>query len=178
MGRLLIQGIAFGLPSSPQDNKHFGPTRFCDPKSPRPRSIGSKSSRYLWNRLDFSRIGSHYRANLCHTATAYKVVSESLGSPDPFRVKYREALNEAAGMVVRDRQPMADALLALVSSYRQRAAISIQTEHGSKRTYRGGRIYLTTTVCSSGVPAKMRRKTFFAGCRTMRFSQGSSHARD
>lgn len=45
--------------------------------------------------------------------TKYKVVSESLGAPDPFRVKYREALNEAVGMVVRGRQPMADALLAL-----------------------------------------------------------------
>lgn len=45
--------------------------------------------------------------------TRYKVVSESLGSPDPFRVKYREALNEAVGMVVRGRQPMADALVAL-----------------------------------------------------------------
>jgi hypothetical protein len=45
--------------------------------------------------------------------TKYKVVSESLGSPDRFRVKYREALNEAVGMVVRGRQPMADALVAL-----------------------------------------------------------------
>lgn len=45
--------------------------------------------------------------------TKYKVVSESLGAPDPFRVKYREALNEAVGMVVRGRQPMADALAAL-----------------------------------------------------------------
>ena len=33
----------------------------------------------------------------------YKVVLESMGSPDPFRVKYREALNEAVGQVVRRR---------------------------------------------------------------------------
>jgi fido (protein-threonine AMPylation protein) len=45
--------------------------------------------------------------------TKYKVVSESLGAPDPFRVKYRESLNEAVGMVVRGRKAMADALLAL-----------------------------------------------------------------
>jgi hypothetical protein len=45
--------------------------------------------------------------------TKYKVISESLGSPDAFRVKYREALNEAVGMVVRGRQSMADALVAL-----------------------------------------------------------------
>ncbi len=45
--------------------------------------------------------------------TKYKVASESLGSPDPFRVKYREALNEAVSMMVRGRQPMAEALVAL-----------------------------------------------------------------
>lgn len=45
--------------------------------------------------------------------TKYKVVSESLGAPDPFRIKYREALNEAVGMVVRGGQPMLDALVAL-----------------------------------------------------------------
>lgn len=45
--------------------------------------------------------------------TKYKVVSESLGSLDLFRVKYREALNEAVGRVVRSRQPMADAMAAL-----------------------------------------------------------------
>jgi fido (protein-threonine AMPylation protein) len=33
----------------------------------------------------------------------YKVVLESMGSPDPFRIKYREALNEAVGQVVRRR---------------------------------------------------------------------------
>lgn len=45
--------------------------------------------------------------------TKYKVVAESMGAPDPFRVKYREALNEAVGMVVRGRQPMAEALGSL-----------------------------------------------------------------
>lgn len=45
--------------------------------------------------------------------TKYTVVSESLGAPDPFRVKYREALNEAVNMVVRARQPMLEAIIAL-----------------------------------------------------------------
>lgn len=45
--------------------------------------------------------------------TKYQVVSESLGAPDPFRVKYREALNEAVGMMVRGRRSMADALRSL-----------------------------------------------------------------
>jgi hypothetical protein len=43
----------------------------------------------------------------------YKVVMESMGSPDPFRVKYREALNEAVGLVVRSRKPVAEALARL-----------------------------------------------------------------
>lgn len=43
----------------------------------------------------------------------YKVVLESMGLPDPFRVKYREALNEAVGLVVRSRKPVAEALAGL-----------------------------------------------------------------
>ena len=43
----------------------------------------------------------------------YKVVQESMGVPDPFRVKYREALNEAVASVVRGRKPVAQALAGL-----------------------------------------------------------------
>lgn len=43
----------------------------------------------------------------------YKVVMESMGSPDPFRVTYREALNEAVGMVVRERKGVGQALASL-----------------------------------------------------------------
>ncbi len=43
----------------------------------------------------------------------YRVVLESMGSPDPFRIKYREALSEAVGLVVRSRQPAAEALAGL-----------------------------------------------------------------
>lgn len=43
----------------------------------------------------------------------YKVVQESMGSPDPFRIKYREALAEAVGQVVRWRTPVAAALKGL-----------------------------------------------------------------
>ncbi|WP_304795186.1 Fic family protein [Lacisediminimonas sp.] len=43
----------------------------------------------------------------------YKVVLESMGSPDPFRVKYREALNEAVGLVVRGRKSEGEALSSL-----------------------------------------------------------------
>lgn len=34
----------------------------------------------------------------------YNVVLESVGSPDPFRIRHREALNAAVGLVVRGRQ--------------------------------------------------------------------------
>jgi len=43
----------------------------------------------------------------------YQVVVESMGLPDPFRVQYREALNEAIGAIVRDRIPMAITLANL-----------------------------------------------------------------
>ncbi len=41
------------------------------------------------------------------------LVLESMGSPDPLRVKYREALNEAVGQVVRGRKVLDDALASL-----------------------------------------------------------------
>ena len=43
----------------------------------------------------------------------YKVVLESMGSPDMFRVRYREALSEAVGQVVRGRKPVEEALAEL-----------------------------------------------------------------
>lgn len=52
----------------------------------------------------------------------YKVVLESMGSPDPFRVKYREALNEAVGQVVRRRASEAVAV----------SNLGLPEEHGSK----------------------------------------------
>jgi len=43
----------------------------------------------------------------------YKVVQNSLSAPDPFRVRHREALNEAMGFVVRDRRTMQEAMAVL-----------------------------------------------------------------
>lgn len=43
----------------------------------------------------------------------YQVVQESMGSPDPFRLKYREALSEAVGLVVRGRKSEGEALACL-----------------------------------------------------------------
>ena len=41
----------------------------------------------------------------------YEVVLESMGAPDPLRLRYRQALNDAIGMIVRDRKT-ADAAVA------------------------------------------------------------------
>ncbi len=45
--------------------------------------------------------------------TKYAALAGALDAPDPFRVKYRDALSEAVGAVVRRRQPMAEAIAAL-----------------------------------------------------------------
>lgn len=44
----------------------------------------------------------------------YAVVKESLGAPDLTRVRYRESLTDAMGIVVRDRKPVRAALEELV----------------------------------------------------------------
>jgi len=36
----------------------------------------------------------------------YVVVMESMDSPDPLRLRYRESLNDAIGLVVRERKPL------------------------------------------------------------------------
>lgn len=43
----------------------------------------------------------------------YKAVLESMGAPDAFRIRYREALIEAVGQVVRGRRPAAEVLAGL-----------------------------------------------------------------
>ncbi|QHE88836.1 Fic family protein [Hydrogenophaga sp. BPS33] len=43
----------------------------------------------------------------------YKVVLDAAGSPDPFRIRYREALNEAMGLVVRGRRSAQEAVVGL-----------------------------------------------------------------
>ena len=43
----------------------------------------------------------------------YTVILESMGAPDPVRLRYREMLNEAVGLVVRDRKSIEATLAAL-----------------------------------------------------------------
>lgn len=60
----------------------------------------------------------------------YKVVLEAMGSPDPFRIRNREALNEAVQKIVRGRGSLADALagLALPEIDRQRFRRLLEAE--------------------------------------------------
>jgi len=43
----------------------------------------------------------------------YAVVLESMGAPDPVRLRYRESLNEAVGLVVRERKTVHKSLVEL-----------------------------------------------------------------
>jgi Fic family protein len=43
----------------------------------------------------------------------YVVVMESMGAPDPLRLRYRESLNDAIGLVVRERKPAQAAMREL-----------------------------------------------------------------
>jgi fido (protein-threonine AMPylation protein) len=43
----------------------------------------------------------------------YAVLLESLGAPDPLRLRYRERLNDAIGMIVRDRKPFDTVMVEL-----------------------------------------------------------------
>lgn len=52
----------------------------------------------------------------------YTVVLESVGSPDPFRIRHREALNAAVGLVVRGRQSEREAM----------SSLGLPSEDGSK----------------------------------------------
>ena len=43
----------------------------------------------------------------------YAVVMESMGAPDPLRVRYRQHLTDAIGLVVRERKPVQEVLTEL-----------------------------------------------------------------
>lgn len=51
----------------------------------------------------------------------YAVTLESMGVPDPVRLQFREALNEAIGLVVRERQSCTEAIAAMSLSEDQAA---------------------------------------------------------
>jgi hypothetical protein len=52
----------------------------------------------------------------------YEVILQSMGAPNPFRVRYREQLGEAARQVVNDRLPMEAVLASLVIPPEDQAA--------------------------------------------------------
>ena len=67
----------------------------------------------VYERCDVSMAVDLFDWTYRRSQAKYKVVQESMGAPDPFRVRYREALNEAVGLVVRDRKPVVEALAGL-----------------------------------------------------------------
>lgn len=67
----------------------------------------------VYERCDVSMAVDLFDWTYRRSHAKYKVVQESLGAPDPFRVRYREALNEAVGLVVRSRKPVVEALAGL-----------------------------------------------------------------
>lgn len=50
------------------------------------------------------------------SARQYKTVRDSLPEPDPFRLRYRSALSEVVGEIVRRRIPMTDAAIAKLAT--------------------------------------------------------------
>lgn len=67
----------------------------------------------VYERCDVSMAVDLFDWTYRRSQAKYKVVMESMGAPDPFRIKYREALNAAVGRVVRGRQSVGQALASL-----------------------------------------------------------------
>jgi fido (protein-threonine AMPylation protein) len=67
----------------------------------------------VYERQDVSLAVDLFDWTYRRSCAKYAVVLEAMSAPDPLRLRYREALNEAIGLVVRDRQTLADALEAL-----------------------------------------------------------------
>ncbi|MGE4242332.1 Fic family protein [Ramlibacter sp.] len=75
----------------------------------------------------------------------YRVLLESMGAPDPFRVRHREALNEAVCAIVRDgkRAPAVVASLALPAADASGFAALLEQELGALADYNCARYRLT-----------------------------------
>lgn len=63
--------------------------------------------------LDVSLASDLFAWTYRRSLQKYVVVLESMGAPDPVRLRYRELLNEAIQLVVREREPLEAVLLKL-----------------------------------------------------------------
>ncbi|MDR5756615.1 Fic family protein [Caballeronia sp. LZ035] len=64
----------------------------------------------VYEYLDVSRAVDLFVWTYRRSMRKYAVVVESLGAPDPLRLRYREHLTEAVGLVVRDGRPAQQAI--------------------------------------------------------------------
>ncbi|WP_455289793.1 Fic family protein [Cupriavidus necator] len=67
----------------------------------------------VYERCDVSMAVDLFAWTYRRSMKKYAVVMESLGVPDPLRVRYRQALTDAVGRVVRDGKSVSDVLLEL-----------------------------------------------------------------
>lgn len=67
----------------------------------------------VYERQDVSLAVDLFDWTYRRSCAKYAVVLEAMSAPDPLRLRYREALNEAIGLIVRDRKTLADATEAL-----------------------------------------------------------------
>ena len=67
----------------------------------------------VYERLDVSMATDLFAWTYRRSMHKYVVVLEAMGAPDPIRLRYRESLNDAIQLIVRERRSAADALVAL-----------------------------------------------------------------
>ena len=67
----------------------------------------------VYERQDVSLAVDLFDWTYRRSCAKYAVVLEAMSAPDPLRLRYRESLNEAIGLIVRDRRTLADAIEAL-----------------------------------------------------------------
>jgi Fic family protein len=67
----------------------------------------------VYERLDVAMATDLFAWTYRRSMQKYVVVLEAMGAPDPVRLRYRESLNDAIQLIVRERRSAADALAAL-----------------------------------------------------------------
>ena len=85
----------------------------------------------------------------------YAVVRESLGTPDLTRLRYRESLTDAMGMVVRERRPVQSALeeLALTDDSAPGFRALLLEELGKLEVFNCARYRLTLSATEAWIAA-------------------------
>ncbi|OGB32509.1 MAG: hypothetical protein A3F78_04100 [Burkholderiales bacterium RIFCSPLOWO2_12_FULL_61_40] len=85
----------------------------------------------------------------------YTVILESMGTPDPVRLRYREMLNEAVGRVVRDKNTLQAtlAVLDLTEASAPGFQVLLTDELKNLEVFNCARYRLTMTQTASWIAA-------------------------